>query len=277
MFVHRRLACCVALGAVLASGRGADAVEPLPSAPTAVPLYRRFKVSLGYHFSAGDYGSSATTTINYVPLVVTGEIDRWTLQLTIPFLRIDGPAGIIEGPNGPIETTDGESEGLGDLLARGAYLVPVRYFLPEEIAWQRWVPYVDLIGLVKFPTASRSAGLGTGEFDFGLEVELTWALGRFTPFATAGVRFLGSPPDTHLSDVFVGSIGGLYRILDSLSGGLLLDYRQSPSPSTGQRLELVPFASWQFAPPWSVESYVSAGLADGSPDVGVGVQFGYTF
>jgi hypothetical protein len=69
----------------------------------------------------------------------------------------------------------------------------------------------------------------------------------------------------------------MYRVLDSLSGGLLLDYRQSPSPSTGQRLDLVPFVSWQFFPPWSLDTYVSAGLADGSPDGGVGVQFAYTF
>jgi hypothetical protein len=80
-----------------------------------------------------------------------------------------------------------------------------------------------------------------------------------------------------LGNVFAGSIGGLYRILDSLSGGLLLDYRSAPSPSTGERLDLVPFASWLFLPPWSADVYVSAGLADGSPDVGVGVQFAYPF
>jgi hypothetical protein len=265
------------LGLTVACGPGAMAAEPVHPAPSAAPpLYRRFKVSVGYHYSAGDYGSSETTEIHYVPLVLTGELSRFLLQGTIPYLYISGPPGIIEGPNGPIET-DGNAGGLGDLLLRGSYIQPISSLLPDEYAWNPWVPYFEVIGLVKFPTASRSDGLGTGEFDFGIEAEVTWVIGRLTPFLTAGYRFLGSPPDIHLDDVFVGSIGALYRILDPLSAGLLLEYRQSPSPETGQQLDLVPFGAWQFHPPWSVEGYVSAGLADGSPDVGVGLQLCWTW
>jgi hypothetical protein len=61
-----------------------------------------------------------------------------------------------------------------------------------------------------------------------------------------------------------------------LNAGALLDYRQSPSSSVGERLEVVPFASWKVAPQWSVDVYTSAGLASGSPNVGVGLQIGYT-
>lgn len=64
------------------------------------------------------------------------------------------------------------------------------------------------IGLIKFPTASRAAGLGTGEFDFGVESAFFWSAGKFTPYATIGYRFLGSPPGTDLDDVLLGSIGG---------------------------------------------------------------------
>ena len=131
--------------------------------------------------------------------------------------------------------------------------------------------------MIKFPTASRSQGLGTGEFDFGVDADLTWTFGRFAPFVSAGYRILGSPPGTHLDDVFAGTIGSLYRIWPSLSAGALLDYRQAPTPSTGQRLELVPYTSWVIVQPWSLDSYVSIGLANGSPDVGVGTQLAYTW
>jgi hypothetical protein len=258
------------------AARAAVAVEPLPSPPGSAPLYWRLKASLGYHYSVGDYGESESTEIHYVPLALTGEVERWMLQLTIPFLAIRGPSGIIEGPSGPI-ASEGDGDGLGDLLLRGGYLVPLRALLAGSLAANPALPYPEIIGLVKFPTASRDEGLGTGEFDFGLELELSWALGRFTPFATAGYRFLGSPPGTHLSDVFVGSLGGIYRLFESLDGGVLFDYRQSPSPSTGERLELVPFATWRFRPPWSIDTYVSGGLADGSPEVGVGFQVAYTY
>lgn len=250
------LCLCAPLGITISVGTAA-----------ATELYERLHVTLGYHYSSGTYGTSNTTEIMYVPLTATAEIGRWSAQCTIPYLRISGAAGFVQGPNGPIQTTNGTADGLGDILARGSY------FLPSETIW---MPFIELIGRVKFPTASKSAGLGTGEFDLGVETELSWALRRFTPFVDAGYRYLGSSSSLNLDNVFVGTVGGLYRILDPLNIGLLLDYRQAASASTGERLELVPFATWKVNPRWSVDLYVSAGLASGSPDVGVGVQVGYT-
>lgn len=267
------LAVCVLL---LTASRGA-AAEGEP-APPARPLYWRIKASLGYHFSSGDYTASDTTDIQYVPLVVTIDVERWRLQGTLPYLYVSGPQGIIVGPDGlPIETVSGTSGGLGDVLLKGSYLLPVEDLFPADQPLPDWLPYVELIGLVKFPTASRAKGLGTGEFDFGIESDLTWTLGRLSPFVSASYRILGSPPGSHLYDVFGCSLGALYRVAEPLSAGLLLDYRQPPSATSGQRLELVPYASWLITPPWTLESYVSAGLADGSPDVGVGSQLGYTW
>jgi hypothetical protein len=238
--------------------------------PVADSLYRRLKVSTGFHYSSGDYGTSDTTEIFYVPLVIRGEISRWALQATIPYIRIDGPAGIVDGPAGPI-ATNGQGDGLGDIFLRGSFL------LPTKSTWPSWVPFIDIAGLVKFPTASRGDGLGTGELDFGIESELTWALGRLTPFAGVGYRFLGDPPGTNLNDVFGTSGGAQYRILDPIAAGVLLDYRQASSSATGEQLEVVPFASWTFLPSWSLETYVSVGLTSGSPDAGVGVQLGRTW
>ena len=271
---HRLLAVCAALGALF-GGRLRATAEQAPGAEPP-PLYWRLKASVGYHYSRGDYTGSDITTIQYVPLVLTADVDRWRAQLILPYLHIDGPPGIIDGPSGPIET-DGAAGGLGDLLLRGSYLLPLQSWLPSAWSGEAWVPYVDLIGLVKFPTASRADGLGTGEYDFGIETGLTWTIGHLTPFANAGYRFLGSPPGTHLDDVFTGSIGAMYQFLATLNGGLLLDYRQAPTEETGERLELVPFGSWTFIAPWSLDAYVSAGLANGSPDFGTGVQIGYTW
>jgi hypothetical protein len=81
------------------------------------------------------------------------------------------------------------------------------------------MPFIEFIGRVKFPTASRSAGLGTGEFDVGFETEFSWALRRFTPFVNVGYRYLGSPPGFELNNVVVSSVGGLYRVIDPLKSG----------------------------------------------------------
>src|SRR5262245_10708783 len=120
------LACAVAL-----CGAGAaPATDDATTAAPAVPLYLRFKASIGYHYSSGHYGNPERTNIQYVPLVLTADIDRWRLQATIPYLHISGPPVIAEGPFGPIQTTNGTSDGLGDLLTGVSYLVPMYRLLP---------------------------------------------------------------------------------------------------------------------------------------------------
>lgn len=276
MRLRRLLASC----ALLFATGGAAALETAPEADSATPptpMWWQLKASLGYHFSVGDYtGDAGDTVIQYVPLVLTADVERWRIQGTIPWLYVSGPAGIISGPNGVIET-NGTANGLGDVLLRGSYLLPVERLLSSDEPTPQWLPYVDAIGLIKFPTASRNAGLGTGEFDFGIESDLTWTLGRWAPFCSLGYRFLGSPPGTHLYDVITASVGSLYRFSPALSAGALLDYRQPPTAQNGQQLDLLPYVSWVVTPPWSLDAYVSVGLAAGSPDVGFGSQLGYTW
>jgi hypothetical protein len=271
MRLRRLLASC----ALSLLAGAALAAEPAPT-PTPRPLWWQLKASLGYHFSSGDYTGDANTVIQYVPLILTADVERWRIQGTIPWLYVSGPAGIVESGPVPIESK-GTANGLGDLLLRASYLVPVERLLPPDQPVPGWLPYVDAIGLVKFPTASRSAGLGTGEFDFGIESELTWTVGRWTPFCSLGYRFLGSPPGIHLYDVITAAAGSLYRFSPALSSGAQLAYRQPATAQNGQQLDLIPYVSWVVTPPWSLDSYVSIGLADGSPDVGFGTQLGYTW
>jgi len=261
-----RLACLLGVCGVLVPFVGGAGAQEVADAP-APPTHRRLKVSLGYHFSSGDYGTSDTTDIAYIPLVTKAEWDRWTLELTIAYIRVTGPPSVVNGPVGPVQTSGDDEDGLGDLVSRGSYTIPSR---------AEWLPYVDLIGHVKFPTASRSKGLGTGEFDGGIETELVWVRGAFAPFVSGGYRFLGTSADVPLHDVWLASAGGMYRVLDSLWGGLYLDYQEAATSTSGTRLDLVPFVSWTVERHWSIDLYVSAGLASGSPDVGVGLQIGYT-
>lgn len=225
------------------------------------PSYRA-RFSLGYHFSTGKYGASESTEISYIPLVARADFGAWSLAVTVPYIRISGPSVVIDG----VQTVDGEAGGLGDISTRASYLMQPRY---------EWMPFVDLIGRIKFPTASRSDGLGTGEFDYGLEIEVSKRLGSFTPFAVAGYRILGSPPGSTLRNVALASVGSTYALLDTLPVGILLDYRDAASAASSTRLELVPFLSWKLSAYWSMDFYTSAGLAQGSPDVGTGLQIAY--
>lgn len=56
--------------------------------------------------------------------------------------------------------------GIGDILLQG------RYYILDE---QGLLPTVALLARIKFPTADRDRGLGTGEFDekFGIQLSKT--------------------------------------------------------------------------------------------------------
>ena len=251
--------CLLSLSGIAAPGETAGAEEA---------LHTNLKISLGYHYSTGTYGKAERTDIGYVPLTAKAEVDLWTFRLTVPYIRISGPAGVIEGPSGPIVTESGESDGLGDIVASGAYTV-----LPLV----SWMPFVDLVGTIKFPSADENKGLGTGELDYTIETQLAQRIGRITPFATFGYRFVGAPPGTRLDDVWLASIGASYEITPPLSAGIFLNYREASSPSSRDQLDVTPFAVWKLTAHWSTTGYVLAGILDGSPDAGVGLQVGYSW
>jgi hypothetical protein len=101
--------------------------------------------------------------------------------------------------------------------------------------------------------------------------------GRFTPFASAGYRFVGESSQFDLRDVWLASAGATYRILESVDAGLFLFYQESASSAADDQLDLMPYATWRITDSWSTNAYVTAGLQDGSPDVGVGIGLTYGF
>lgn len=256
--------------ALLGSALLLVALRALASPATAhaeTDTYRRLELDLGFHYSAGDYDTSSTTEIYYVPFTIRAEQGHWTFRATVPYLAIRGGTGVAEGPSGPV-TTSGTADGLGDVVARGGY-----WFAPIL----RWMPYIDVDALVKFPTADKDDGLGTGRFDFGVETEWSWLVRRWSPFVVLGYRFLGDRPSLRLHDVFAGTVGAQYLFTERLAAGVMLDYREKAAATSGERLEVIPFGSYRFGGHYVLSTYVSGGLAVGSPDVGVGIETGYVF
>ena len=252
------------LGMIPVSAAAVDA-----EANDVAPMHINLELSVGYHYSSGDYGLERSTEMTYVPVKIRGEIDWWTAELTVPYVGISGPANIF--PGGIITEDDGRSQsesGLGDVLARVSYT-----FLPITT----WMPFFELGGEVKFPTADEGRGLGTGEFDFIVEGGGVWVRDNFTPFAVLGYRFFGDSSAFDLNDVFFSSVGVGYQALQRLNVGLLFDYREATSDNAGELMELVPFLNWKVTRHWSANMYASAGLAEGSADGGVGLQINYSW
>ena len=84
-------------------------------------------------------------------------------------------------------------------------------------------------------------------------------------------------PDIDLDDVVLASVGSMYSITNPLTAGVFLDFRQAASDSSDDLLDVTPYLGWKITKHWSTSVYVTAGILDGSPDVGVGTQLTYTY
>ena len=222
------LALVLLFGATIANADSQLQAEPQP-------LYIGLHASSGYHYSSGDYGNSRDTEVMYVPFVGRAEVDLWTVELELAWIRINGPEGIfaITGGDGgnPDDDSKRTESGFGDVLLRGSYTL---------LPWTEWMPYFDLGGEVKFPTARESDGLGTGAFDFELGGSGAWVVGAWTPFVGLGYRFQGNADDFDLDDVFLVSAGVVYRAADQIDLGMFFDFREASASTSDELIEFTP-------------------------------------
>lgn len=254
---------------------GLAAVARLASPVAAAEL----DVSLATHYSTGDYGGSENIDVVYVPFVAKLEIDAWMLKAVLPFLRISGGTTTVEGPGGPIVTPAGTEQGFGDIIVESTYTF-------DPIA--RYAPFVEVGGRIKFPTAED--GLGTGEFDFTPEIELSRTFGRWTPYLGGGYRVLGDSSYTVVHnhhvirqeltyrDGFVANAGLTCRVAgELLEPGMFVYWKQAASSGADDAVEALPVLRIRFAQAWVVDTYLSVGFTDSVPDIGSGVQVHYVF
>jgi len=240
----------------------------------------RWLLSTSVNYSVGDYGTNKDTTIVYVPVTFgVRPIDQLWISLTLPWIyqssenvvvTAGGVAVRKKGGSGKFarpERSTSES-GVGDLLLKVSYTVlEERDFVPEI------APYVK----IKFPTADSDRGLGTGEFDETIGVDLSKRLidGLFG-FVTLSYTFVGDPPGTNFRDSFGWSVGPAYSI-GPLSLFAFLDGSTAISPGQADPLELRVGAEYRLTRALKFTGAVTRGLSNGSADWGGSLGFTFRF
>jgi hypothetical protein len=234
-----------------------------------------WKFGTGYNYSSGDYGDTVDTEITSIPFSLTYETGPWSVKVTVPYLRITGPGDVVPGvgrgrrggTTAPTTTVQTNS-GLGDVVVAGTY--NVYNDVASGVA-------VDLGGKIKFGTADIDKNLGTGENDYGVQVDAYKTLGKWTVFSGLGFTALGSSPTVPLDNVFNINAGGTYKISSASSAGLSYDYRQKSSDTGHPQSELTAFFVHKFDQTWKAQTYLMKGFSDGSPDWGGGASIAYAF
>ena len=228
----------------------------------------------GFDYTSGNYGSSQSTDILYLPFYARYETGRALFRLTVPYVRITGPGNVLgagadrvtlPGRAGPRRT----ESGLGDIVASAFYNV-----LSERSS----VIGLDLGAKVKLGTADETKGLGTGKNDYSLQADLFKPLGGgYTLFGSLGRRWYGDPPGVNLKDVFYGSLGASYRFSAERAAGVVYDYRPAIIAGGGEISELTAYVSQRLSREWKLQPYAVLGFGRASPDYGVGLQIAYSY
>ncbi|MEI7036872.1 transporter [Fulvimonas yonginensis] len=247
----------------------------------------RFSVGTGANYSTGKYGTDTSTDIWSVPVTASWQNDRWTLKLTVPYIGISGSGDVIPGAgsvnngnprgrgrgrggNGAGGSTagTGSASGLGDIVASAGY---------ELFSSADHSAGLDLTGKVKFGTADANKGLGTGKNDYGLALDTYKVSGDWTVFGGVGWMKYGSSQYIRLQNGFNANVGAGLRLGDTDDVGAYYYYREKIAEGGAAQSELTAYWNHKIGADWRLQSYVMGGLADGSPDWGVGATVKYLF
>jgi len=234
-------------------------------------------LGVGFNYSTGDYGTSTSTEIISIPLTARYDHGPWIFKLTVPYLRVSGGTSVVPGV-GRVSNTNPRgrgqgggattASGLGDIVAAATY--NAFYNSATTLG-------VDVTGRVKFGTADRDQGLGTGANDYGVQADAYKTFDRLTLFGGIGYTELGSSPYIQLNSVFNATAGASYKLDERNSAGLSVDTRERASPSGFPQRELTAFWTQKIDRTWKAQAYVLKGFSDGSPDWGVGVSVAHAF
>ena len=220
-----------------------------------------FSLSTNVDYATGKYGGSQTTDTLQIPLIGKYVAGPWTFKLAVPYIRITDSA--------TASTPSSTESGLGDVVTSATYALYKSKGADPLL--------IDVAAKIKFGTASRDKGLGTGENDYALQGAIEKTLGKFTASATVGYRVNGDPPGIEMRNVFYGSLSGSYDFTAQTSAGLALDQRQRASPTGALHRKLTASISHKITKNWKAQAYAVKGFANGSADWGGGATVTYGF
>lgn len=250
-----------------------------------------WRVGLSVYHSSGDYGTGSTTTITSVPLSIRRLFQDGDVTLIVPYLSVTSNCSVTllsgvpntTGGTCPTTTTGTGTgrrttrlrpttvteSGIGDLILRG------RYYVVDE---HGLVPTIAVTAKVKFPTASRDRGLGTGEFDEGVGVEVSKRLTRaWISFVDVGYTNLGDPPGVNLRNQWNYDVGLGYYFTKDLLASVYYEGWTAVISGLQNPQDLLVAMNYTATSAWRFNTSIARGLSDGAPNwaftAGLNVQF----
>lgn len=256
------------VGGPAVAQEAAPAASENPKQETAITL-----------FAASDYVTGELVDREYETVsfstgarVTSG---RFSFAASIPYIVTSAPEDVIVSGGGLLGTallsrsstqpSTVTREGIGDLALQADYQLP----LGELNA--------AIGGIIKVPTASRAATLGTGELDFGINGQISQRFGNVIPFVTAGYTIIGEPDGFDVRNALSGAVGSKFVVSNLSSVTLSYNYDQAATTQIGDNQSLgVGFAT-SLTNRLQLGVDARAGMSTDAPDARVGMRLGMGF
>ena len=221
-----------------------------------------WQYGLSFSYLTGDYGQAENTDIYYTAVTVKRYLEKGDITLTFPYIDISADGATFVG--GEVEPIDGggSGSGLGDIILKG------RYYAVEQ---DGLIPYIDLVGSIKLPTADEDKGLGTGKTDFTFMVEFARRLQNRDWIALweVGYTFVGDPSGYDADNRWLYSVGLAYELNPKLTLSGYLDGRTAIFEGNDDPLSILLIGEYKFRPDLRFDTLLEIGLNDGAPDFGI--------
>lgn len=222
--------------------------------------------SAGATYLDGKYGQATDTSIVYAPFTAAYRASTWKIDATVPFLNVRGPGNVVGSGGTPIVVGSGSPKvtnrsGLGDVTLGGSVMLPQVTSLP----------FLELAGRVKLPTAQRN--LGTGQTDVSAQLNAYQVVSpTVTLLASAGYQWLGKSSTYRLKDGALAMVGADFKASKTLDLGVTANYVGSIAQGLSDQITVTPFLSWRADQHWGLTAYGIGGATRSSPDWGAGFQ-----
>lgn len=283
----------VALTMIGAGAGGPGAVAEEERQPPPAPQWR---VSATVNYSSGSYGTDSRTNILYAPMTIRRVFQDGDLSITIPFVSISGTGSVRLVGGSPTRTSSNTAHlsstltaatgggkkpgsspqssattdsGIGDIILRG------RYYLIEE---DGVAPLVALTGRIKLPTADADHGLGTGEFDEGIGLELTKTLtDRWLAYLDGGYNVIGDAPGANFNNQWWYAVGLGHDITDHLHMSLYYEEYRALVSTVSNARDLLALTNYVVDDAVHLTGSLLLGLSNGAPSYGIGAGVRFRF
>lgn len=262
----------VTLSTLMAGITPLAAQEISGSGDAASALKTQFTVSAGTDYAQGSVGDASNyeTLSGNVGLLVTN--GRFSAAVSLPYVSTSAPEGVVVSQGGlfgtPLlgtpatQTKDVRREGVGDLTAQAGYSFPLS------------AVDASVTAAVKFPTASREKGLGTGKMDYGVSTQISKQLGKVIPFVGAGYRIIGEPSHFDVRNTAAASAGARILLGGTSSLTAAYSYDQSASRAIGDNQSINLAAGTNLSSRVRIGVDGAAGLSSDAPELKVGLRIG---